>query len=80
MTQTPDTPDIKRSLIENGIAAFNDGYHAGLKAERDLIIQRLNDYFDLTLIPDDTGQVTTNLEWDNGFQCAIAVIKAMKND
>lgn len=80
MSETPEIPDIKRSLVESGIAGFNDGYHAGLKAERDRIIQRLNDYFDLTLMPNDTGRIEPNPEWDNGFQAAIAVIKAMPND
>lgn len=47
----------------------------GAEAERERIIGRLNDYFELTLMPGDDGLVSQNQEWDSGFQAAIALIK-----
>ena len=56
-------------------AKYKQGFKAGRKAERERIIQRLIDYFELTQEPGDHGLIDVNEEWDSGFQAAIALIK-----
>lgn len=57
---------------------MNRDYYAGMTQgrlqERERIVTRLWDYFELTCLPSDNG-VEKNPEWDAGFQAAISLIK-----
>lgn len=46
----------------------------GIKFERQRIQKMLADYFELTQQPNENGKYQGNLEWDRGFQAAMALI------
>jgi hypothetical protein len=54
----------------------HNAFEVGVRTERERIIRLLQDYFELTQMPNELGQVTNNPEWDCGFQASIALVKA----
>jgi hypothetical protein len=76
----PPKSERTSKVIDPQKTFWGDGYKAGKKAEREQIIKQLQDYFDLTLEPNEDGSICENPEWDNGFQVAIALIKGAKDD
>jgi predicted metal-dependent hydrolase len=70
--------NIFDNLVEKhkeGLAEVSQlAWSSALKFERERILKMLRDYFELTLHPDENGDVEVNAEWDSGFQAAIALI------
>ena len=72
---------INELIARNAIHAYNQGVDATLrKLDPNKIVQRLEQYFELTTIPNDEGVVEHNPEWDAGFQAAIAIVKGVTNE
>lgn len=67
--------NLQDIIADTSVKAFNSGYLQGAWDERMRITKALADYFEITQEPDDEGNVTENLEWDRGFQAAMALIK-----
>jgi len=59
---------------------YSEGFEAGTGYEKERITKMLEGYLELTQMPDDEGAVEENIEWDRGFQAAIALIKNKYND
>ncbi len=59
---------------------YTEGFDAGKKEELKRIVKMLKGYLKLTQMPDDEGAVEENIEWDRGFQAAIALITNKSND
>lgn len=57
------------------LRGFNAGRIQGRAEEKESILMMLEMFFSLTQEPDETGKVTENPEWDNGFQSAISLIR-----
>lgn len=55
-------------------------FDAGYKEAIDDLINSLEDYLDLTRMPNDAGKVEDNPEWEAGFQAAIAILRGIRND
>ena len=65
---------INEIIHENSIRSYN----RGAADEREKLQKALQEYFELTQMPNEQGLATDNVEWDAGFQAAMAVIRAMK--
>ena len=63
--------DLNDLIHTNATIAF----YQGAQREQERIIKMLDAYFEVTQLPGDNG-TEENPEWDNGFQAAIALIRA----
>lgn len=70
--------DIFDSILEKhkeGLAEVTQlAWSGGIKYERQRLQKMLQDYFELTQEPNEDGHYEGNLEWDRGFQAAMAII------
>lgn len=70
--------DIFESLLEKhkeGLAEVSRlALLGGIKFERQRLQKMLADYFELSQQPNESGKYQGNLEWDRGFQAAMALI------
>ena len=55
---------------------YAEGVLAGRDFERERLIKKLSDYFDLTVFSQEVENAPANPEWDKGFNAALALIKA----
>lgn len=70
--------DIFESILEKhkeGLAEVTQlAWSGGIKFERQRLQKMLREYFELTQLPNEKGHYEGNLEWDRGFQAAMALI------
>lgn len=56
---------------------YERGFDAGVRAERAVIYDNLRRYLELTR-EDEDEPAGTNVEWDDGFQAAMALVRGMQ--
>lgn len=70
---------IKKNNQEELDMYWSAGYQTGLRRGKfkhnQKALKDLENYFELTQMPNDKGEVTKNIEWDRGFQAAMALIR-----
>lgn len=70
---------IKKNTEQELSDYFQAGYDTGLRRGKfkhnQQALKDLQNYFELTQMPNDKGKVTKNIEWDRGFQAAMALIR-----
>lgn len=74
--------EIKPGIVETNIDAFNMGYGLGRKSGieqgettmRQAIIERLDNYYELTQFSEKQEGAEPNPEWDAGFMAALSIV------
>lgn len=60
---------------ESGLSEVSKlAWSGGVESERKRLQKMLRDYFELSQEPNEDGHYEGNLEWDRGFQAAMALI------
>lgn len=59
-------------------AGYDTGLRRGKFKHNQKALKELENYFELTQMPNDKGKVTKNIEWDRGYQAAMAIIKGQE--
>jgi hypothetical protein len=66
--------ELNELIASSAINAYNSGLQKGHQLERDRIIRRMNDYFELVEYSTEVEGANPSEEWDAGFQAAIALV------